>query len=370
MKKFTDYFEIISVSLVVLVLSAAFFLLPDKATSENENRSLASAPQFSLSALADGSYTSELGGYFADQFPMRDLFVGGKAYSELFQLKGENNGVINVNDVLIPRPTNDTSALSSNAKVIDYFADAVSVPVTVAALPRTADVYAELLPGYYPAEDDEALLTSFKEAMSEANVALPDLITTLCESNDYYRTDHHYTTEGAYKVYCALAQSLGYTPYERSFFTSETVTEDFCGTAMRTSGFYMTAPDEIVLYRYDGDDGYTVTADGEEISLYDFDKLNVTDKYALFLGGNHARVDVVGEQERPKLLLVRDSFADSIAPFLALHFDLIMIDYRYFNGSAVQMIESENVSQVLILEGINELCEVKNLSYLAKGVKK
>lgn len=370
MKRFTDYFEIISVSLTVLVLSAAFFLLPDKAISENENRSLASAPELTPSSLTDGSYTAKLGEYFADQFPLRDLFVGGKAYSELLQLKGENNGVINAGGTLVPRPANDTSALSNNVKAIDYFADAVSVPVTVAALPRTADVFAELLPAYYPAEADAALLSAFKAAMSEASVALPDLITPLCESNCYYRTDHHYTTHGAYEAYLALADSLGYTPYELSFFTAERVTEDFSGTAMRTSGFYMNEADEIVLYRYEGDEDYAVTADGEEISLYDFDKLNGTDKYAIFLGGNHARVDITSGEAKPKLLIVRDSFADSIAPFLALHFDLVMIDYRYFNGSAAQIIQSENISQVLILQSVSEYCEVKNLSYLAKGVKK
>ncbi len=370
MKKFTDYFEIISVSLAVLIFSAAFFLLPDKAISENENRSLATAPAFTADSLLEGSYTAKLGEYFADQFPLRDVFVGGKAYSELLQLKGENNGVINAGGVLIPRPSNDTSALSNNAKAIDYFADATSVPVTVAALPRTADVYSELLPAHYPSEKDEALLTAFKEAMSEASVDLPDLITPLCESNSYYRTDHHYTSHGAYETYLALADSLGYTPYDLSFFTVEKVSDDFSGTAMRTSGFYLNEADEIVLYRYEGDEDYTVTADGEEIPFYDFDKLNETDKYAVFLGGNHARVDISSGQEKPKLLVVRDSYADSIAPFLALHFDLVMIDYRYYNGSAAQIVENEDVSGVLILQGVNEFCEVKNLSYLAKGVKK
>lgn len=370
MKKFTDLFEIISVSLTVLLLSAAFFLLPDKAISENENRALAEAPELTLDSLTDGSYTAKLGEYFADQFPLRDVFVGAKAYSELMQAKVENNGVINAGGVLIPRPSNDTSALAGNAKAIEYFTDGVSVPVTVAALPRTADVFAECLPSWYPTDEDEELLTDFTEEMSQVNVALPDLITPLCESNDYYRTDHHYTAHGAYEAYLALADSLGYTPYERESFTVEQVSDDFRGTAMRTSGFYLNEADEIVLYRYDGDEDYTVEVDGDAISLYNFDKLKGTDKYAVFLGGNHARVDITAEGERPKLLIVRDSFADSIAPFLARHFDLIMIDYRYYTGSAAQIIEEEDISQVLILQSVSEYCEVKTLSYLAKGVKK
>ena len=369
MKRFTDLFQIISVTLVVALLAVGFVLVPDKEISENENRALEQMPELTWKTLLNAGFTSDLAGYMADQFPLRDLFVGTKAYSELAQLKGQNNGVINADGVLIPVPTNDTSALLNNAGAIRFFTGAMSVPVTVAALPRVADVYAEKLPSYYPLEQDEALVTAFREAMADTGAAVPDLITPLSESNEYYRTDHHYTTDGAYRVYCLLADTLGYTPYSREEFDVQSVTDDFSGTSMRTSGFYMTDPDEIVLYRYDGDEDYTVEADGETISLYDFDKLDETDKYAVFLGGNHARVDITSGG-KPKLLVIRDSFADSLAPFLARHFDLVMIDYRYFRGGAAQIIEQEGIEQVLILQGINEFCEVKNLSYLAKGVKR
>lgn len=354
---------------MIAIFSTGLILIPDKAISENENRALEQFPKFSSESFWNGSFTADLGVYLSDQFPLRDFFVGMKAYIELSQLKGENNDVINAGGVLIPIPTNSTEALSSNASAIKYFTDRVDIPVTVVALPRTADVFAELLPAYYPADKDEATLTAFREEMAKSGAKLPDLITPLSESNEYYHTDHHYTTHGAYETYLKLADSLGYTPYAREDFRIEQVTEDFRGTAMRTSGFYMTKPDEIVLYRYDGDEEYTVTADGKEINLYDFDKLEETDKYAVFLGGNHARVDVTSG-EKPKLLVIRDSYADSLAPFLARHFDLIMIDYRYFRGGAAEIIEKEGISQMLILQGINEFCEVKNLSYLAKGVKR
>lgn len=371
MKKILDYFEIISVAGIILALSVAFFIMPDKEISENENRALMSAPEFSFQKLGDGSYVAELSEYIADQFPLRDAFVGLKAYSETTQLKGENNGVINAGGVLIPRPTNDVSALEKNARAVKMFTQGVDVPVTLAALPRTSDVFSEELPAYYPFNDDKAFLEEFKSAMSSTGAHIPDLITPLNESNDYYFTDHHYTTHGAYLTYLSLSDSLGYTAYDRDHFEIESVSRDFCGTAMRTSGFYLNKPDEIVLYRYDGDDGYTVTVDmREEISLYDFDKLEGTDKYAVFLGGNHARVDITRGEGRPKLLIVRDSYADSLAPFLAMHFDLIMLDYRYFTGSAANIIETEGVSQVLMLHSVTKYCEDENLTGIVRGVKR
>ncbi|WP_348246457.1 hypothetical protein, partial [Salmonella enterica] len=74
-------------------------------------------------------------------------------------------------------------------------------------------------------------------------------------------------------------------------------------------GFYLAKKDEIKLYRYENDTKYTVIADKKEISLYDFEKLEAVDKYAVFLGGNHARVDITNGENREKLLIVRDSFA-------------------------------------------------------------
>ena len=134
---------------------------------------------------------------------------------------------------------------------------------------------------------------------------------------------------------------------------------------MRSSGFYFTKKDKIELYRYESDDNYTITADGQSISLYDFSKLDTTDKYAVFLGGNHARVDIKSGQNREKLLVIRDSFADSLAPFLSLHFDLVMVDLRYYTDNVRELAVSEGISKVLLLECISELSTTNNLSYLS-----
>ena len=192
-----------------------------------------------------------------------------------------------------------------------------------------------------------------------------DLYGSLCESNAYYRTDHHYTSDGAYIVYTLLSEKLGYTPLDKNLFSIERVADDFCGTSIRTSGFYMYENDSIDLYRYDGDAEYSVVADGKSIELYDFDKLNTTDKYAVFLGGNHARVDISKDgTKREKLLIVRDSFADSLVPFLAMHFDITLIDLRYYTDSVAQLAANEEITTVLVLENVEELATAKNLSYL------
>lgn len=364
MKRITDRIQLILVCALVPAFLAAFVILPDKSLSQAENRTLAAFPAFSISRLFSGEFTAELGEYFADQFPLRDAFVSVKAYSELALGKLENNGVVYAKEqTLITRPQTEEGRLERNLRSVAAFADAVDIPVTVAALPRTADVFPHLLPACYPAEADLAVWEEYGRLCAELGLTAPDLYTPLGESGQYYRTDHHYTTHGAFIAYEQLGGALGYEAYPADFFTVEQVSDDFCGTSARTSGFYGTEPDVIELYRYDGDDGYTVTADGQSISLYDFDALVTTDKYAVFLGGNHARVDITCGTDRPRLLLIRDSFADSIAPFLALHYDLTLIDLRYYTGNVYQLTVEEEFSAVMVYESMNELTS-GNLAYL------
>ena len=265
---------------------------------------------------------------------------------------------------MIPRPANNVSRLTDNLDCIESFAERLKLNVTIAPIPRVADVFAEYLPSAYPTQDDFSVWEKLRSETKNRNFNTVDLYDLLCESNAYYKTDHHFTSHGAYLTYNALADSLGYVPYNQDYFEVERVSKDFAGTSMRSSGFYLYDRDEIVLYRYDGDTDYDVAADGKKIALYDFSKLDSTDKYALFLGGNHARVDIKNGEDREKLLVIRDSFADSLVPFLALHFDVTLIDLRYFTKSVAQICEQENINKILVLENADEFCSTKTFSYL------
>ena len=217
----------------------------------------------------------------------------------------------------------------------------------------------------YPADNDFLIWQKLYSKTENKEFTLADLYSILCECNAYYRTDHHYTSKGAFIAYTELGKYLGYAPEKENYFNIEKVADDFSGTSMRSSGFYLYDKDSIHLYRYEGDDNYAVTADGKEIDLYDLSKLNTTDKYAVFLGGNHARVDITDkDKKRERLLIIRDSFADSLVPFLAMHFDITLIDLRYYTDSVATLCKEEKIEKVLVLESIEELATAKNLSYL------
>jgi len=79
MKKITNIITIVLFLAILFGLSVAFVAMPDKSYSENEKRNLQLFPEFSLEALMDGKFSSEINEYFADQFPLRDAFVSLKA---------------------------------------------------------------------------------------------------------------------------------------------------------------------------------------------------------------------------------------------------------------------------------------------------
>lgn len=369
MKNKFNIATIISCLLVIVVLAVMFFATPDKEMSQKENRTLTQTPRFSIDRLFSGEYTTELATYISDQFPARDAFVLVKAYSELALGKRENNGIIYAEkDILIARDEIKDNRINENLQSIKDFENATGAKVCAAVLPRTVDVFAECLPNTYPTESDKMLWQDYFAFAKKNNITAPNLYDKLCEKNNYYHTDHHYNIYGAYQVYDMLGASLSYKPKELSYFKEEKVSDNFCGTSMRASGFYMAPKDEVTLLRYDGDEDYTITADGEQIQMYDMSRLSTTDQYAVFLGGNHARVDISKGEGRPKLLVVRDSFADSLAPFLAIHYDLIMLDLRYFTENIQQIVVRENISRVLILESMSEFATTKNISYLKRGI--
>ena len=171
----------------------------------------------------------------------------------------------------------------------------------------------------------------------------------------YYKTDHHRNADGAYLLYVESCKKLGVIPFEKSYFTKQTVCDDFLGTAFSRSCLpeFCVSPDTITLYRYEGDENVKITVHDTETShlgFYDFSKLETADKYAVFLGGNYAHATVFTNGEKPTLLLIKDSFANAVVPLLSLHFNIELIDPRYSSPPQISnLIASLQYDRALIL---------------------
>jgi len=384
-----DLLTLITGFVIIISITIALFVLPDKNFSEQENRALQMLPSMStksenkfLDRLIDGRYISEIATYLSDQFPLRDTFVGIKGITEIALLKGENNDVILAKDnYLITKDSEKTvDRLRVNIENISAFADAMDtlkVPVTLAAAGRSIDVLGRYMPSTYPLDNSISLCGSFNGlADYYPNIKRLDLITpikTLIENGTggqlYYKTDHHWTTKGAYYAYIEIMKSFykedNFDPLPLSAFAIEAASNEFYGTTWSKAGMKWIKPDTIEYFRYDGDEDcvMTIRDTGNTMQgFYDRSYLEKKDKYSSFISGNNARVDItkplnLGDEPRPILLVIKDSFAHAVIPFLAYHYDLIILDYRYYMDSAARIVFNENVDRVLFLHNIGNISD-------------
>lgn len=356
--------------------SAAFFIIPDRDRSENENRVLASAPKFSWEGLRTGDFTADVKEWFADQFPLRDFFVSLKGSAELLLGKRENNGIIYAdNGYLIDRLAIDKDAISGNLENLGKLNSAVETPITVAIAPRKIDALSYILPSSLSTTGDDTF-AFINEVIDDNALSVCDLYTPLKNGEGeylYYKTDHHLTEHGAYKVYLTLAEEWGVEPYGEDHFTVSAVTDEFYGTTWSASSTLGVTPDKIELYRYDGDENYTVTTTGGDSfeGFYDEKYLAEKDKYALFLSGINARVSVKKNDsgDREKILILNDSFANALVPFLALHYDIDLIDPRFLRSGVIDEISSGEYCRVLLYMNVDTLStSPKLLAPLTVGI--
>ena len=69
------------------------------------------------------------------------------------------------------------------------------------------------------------------------------------------------------------------------------------------------------------------------------------------MDGNHALLRITAQnQTGRKLLMIKDSYANSLVPFLTNHYDEIhIIDLRHFNSPLQPYIEQYGLSEILLV---------------------
>lgn len=342
-------------------------LLPDRTFSPVENRNLSQMPEFSWSALLDGSYTAGIEKYLEDQFPLRDGWMGLKTRYEYLLGKREFHGVYLCGDALVNRISDDSRA-GQNTGYLRTLTELTDIPVYVGLIPTAAEVWRDRLPAGAENFDQAAFLEQVRESVPGA--VWTDVAGALAEHRDepvFYRTDHHWTSLGAYYGYTALLTAMGETPGPLG--EAETVSADFYGTLYSTSGVHWLEPDAIE--RYVSGEGVTVEnfEKGETHGLYVDSFLGEKDKYASFLGGNTPLYIVrnPGAATDEKLLVVRDSYSDSLAPFLSQTFgEIHLLDLRYYRTSVAQYAAENGMDRIFVCYSVENFVKDQDAVFLAR----
>lgn len=345
-------------------------ILPDRERSETENRLLAQWPEFSWESLKSGEFTSGVEEYIADQFPLRDGWTGLKSRVEQLIGKTEFNGVYLAGDTLISKVEKpDDERLDKNFGYIQKLDGKTEATVHLGLIPSAAEIWRDRLPnGAY--SWDQTLLLKMAEETGLNTVDFLSVLQKYADEQIFYRTDHHWTSTGAYFGYTAIMEALGrgneIIPADK--YTPERVSRDFNGTLYSSSGIHWLKPDAIEYWVKE--DGLTVTSwrTGKEESalLYDRSYLSVKDKYSSFLGGNQPLCVIKNENAAGgKLLIVRDSYADSVAPFLAQHFSEVhLMDLRYYRSSVAQYADQNGIDDVLVMYSVPNFTTDVNMVFM------
>lgn len=354
---------------------------PTKEFSPMENRALAQMPALSGKAVVEGTFMDDFETFVTDQFVLRDQWIALKAGAEYASGKQENNGVYLCDEhTLIARfdpPADDRAKkrIDNNFGYVEKLSTLTDAPVYFSLIPGKVSVWADLLPAGAP-NDDEGQYIARGAALNgpkwlDTNAAL----TAHKDEPIYYRTDHHWTSLGAYYGYKALMEGMGLTPKALSDFTPTVASNEFFGTTFSSSGVRWLEPDTIEFYVPQS--AATVTNyfndTPTEGQLYDRSKLSEKDKYSAFLGGNKPLTIVksnVAPADAPKLMLIRDSYADSIAPFLCYNFSEIhLVDPRYYKTSMAQYVKDNAIDRVLVMYSVDNFVKDGNLFVLGMAAK-
>ena len=389
MKKILQY----PIAVLFALFISVFFLVDvfnsDRAFSEFENTSLAQKPAFSWSSFVDGSFGSKYVKYINEQFLGRDNWISMKAVADMGLGRIESHGVTYGDDHYLMEkleivedqnyPANagtnivKQTALDRSNGMVSSFLQMYDQPITFSLVPNSYAILEDEVPTGFPGADQQAYTQQIYRTLSEADdqLEIVDFSDALSQHKDeyiYYRTDHHWTTLGAYYAYVAYCEQKGLTPVSLEELKENKV-EDFYGTFYSKAKRPSQPADTITWYDVDVDEfafvanlqqdkqlaqlGEVVQEDGLELlrvdGMMDQRKFEVRDKYAAFMWGNSGYVKIKSshnlnhqESKTSRLLLFKDSYANSMIPYLTYNYDeIIVVDLRYMAKSTKELMQEE-----------------------------
>lgn len=372
-KKILNFLLMLLFLLMIFSIPVLFFLQPKQKFSEMEKRYLASPPTLSLQSVVSGSFMDELSDYISDHFPLRNVFVGINAYYDLFSgRQGTKDYLFTPDGRLFPKPVKmDTAVLDRKLAIVNSFCDAVGacgedIPVTLMLVPSSGGV---LLGGsrFHDAEIADYVYQNTRTQTVDLYAAFRSYSAP---ERLYYRTDHHWTSTGAYEAARLYAQLNGRTMPAADSYRTECV-EGFYGSAYSGSGLWLTPPDTLELWHSNtpvqvGDENGRTSS-----SVFYPERLKEADKYTVFLDGNHSLVTIENLSDSTSdparnLLIIRDSFSNSLGCFLSEVYDrIVLVDLRYYKLPLADLIAQQNIKEILIEYSVENFMTEPSLAFLS-----
>lgn len=346
---------------------------PKKNYSVNEKRYYTKFPELSLKTVISGEFQDNFEKYISDRVLGRDFFVGVNSYFSLIMGRNTLGDIYNCKDgylISAPKDTN-TEIFEKNIKHFNDFTSKVKIPSTLLMIPSNGYIMYDKLPVFHGDYNDDMLYTVADSLTPDMGMIDPRKVL-LSGKNDgqiCYKSDHHITSYANYRIYDLYCSVNGIHCPSDSRYQKKSY-DGFYGTAWSGSGYWLSPSDSIELWELGDNVNVTISDVGEkEIKSNDLffeNNLSNIDKYPVFLDGNHSLVKI----ENPKadlgnLLIIKDSYAQSFAPFLSHNYKKIyMIDLRYYRGYISEFIKENEIDEMLFMYGTDTLLTDTNSAWL------
>ncbi len=405
-KIYENIFAILSI--IVFLLIAGFFgfismVDVDATISEKENRTLATKPEFSWSALFNGTLTKDFENYYSDTFPLRDNFMkinnyvtkyltqfGGKEENVIisyekhdsdFVGEGVDFGVEGNTEVKDNHSSdNDASfkgsVLISGTRAMEVFMNSSAmtdgyaslVNKTSQSMPDGVKFYSMIVPTsveFYGTKTYSTGVYSQKDAIDSAYSKINDSVTKIdvyssldkvTDEYIYFRTDHHWTARGAYQGYLAFCNATQQTPVKLEELESGKIT-DFVGSLYKASNadVLKNNPDYVEYFKTRVDVKATVYSDSQmkdgKPCYVVARAVNSDNKYLAFIGGDQPLEKIeTSNKNGKKILVIKESFGNALVPFLCDNYEEVyVLDPRKTNFDLPEFVEKQGIGEVLMI---------------------
>ena len=367
-KKILFYNKIINRALMLFFIFTIFFIMiiniltKDKSFSEIENRTLTTMPKFTISSFMNGDFSEDFSSYINDNFAGRNGFLSIKTSFEKLLGKTKINSVYLGKKNYLIQSFTEASEEETSAKINainSFFNEHSNLNTSIMLVPTAAKVLEEYLPPFSVNDDELAFIDKVFSQLNESIIKI-NPYNALYENKDnyvYYKTDHHWTSNGAYIAYTEFCKALGLTAKSKDEFDIVNVTDKFYGSLSSKIGVLGNTSDSIELYvpKYSPMVVNYISEQFKSSTLFKSEALNTKDKYEVFTGGNHPLINIksTGDPSK-KLLLIKDSYANCFLPFLTSHYgEIFVVDLRYYYDNINTLIENNSITDLLFLFNAN-----------------
>jgi len=372
--------KVVTIGFLILLFGVSIIniLTPQNSFSEYENRYLQQFPKLDADDIFSGKFSENLAAYSADQFIGRNGWISLKTLAELAILKKDNGRVYFGKGGTLFDATEeiDGKQLEKNLNSLAEYIETMNSQIpnldsSVLLVPTSSEILSDFLPPYAPVPDQQAVIKKVSDRLNgTAKVYNP---TELLKSHKgdylYYRTDHHWTTDGAYTVYSGWAKEIGLEPLPKDSFVISQISSSFYGTLHSKANLFTIKPDTVNAYNFK--DNVIVEAKfGEKDvrnSLYFDEYIGKKDVYSYFLGGNKPLVEITTTTNNGKtIMVIKDSFANCFVPFLCKHYEkIVVVDPRHLNTDYLELARQNNITDLLVLYNVPNFTVDRNIPRLA-----